>query len=70
MPQDVADAKDLDRLKNHLGKFDKEKSIAGDLKNKNLWPGNPKATGLLQEYRGGEVSLNLGAAPSALSTCY
>lgn len=62
----------LDGLKNHLDKFSKEKSITDDFKKKfkNLWPGNPKATGLLQEYRGGEVSLNLGAAPSALSTCY
>lgn len=71
LPQDVVDAKDS--LRNHLNKFNKEKSITGDLKKKkkrNLWPGNPKATRLLKEYIAGEVSPNLGAAPCALSTCH
>lgn len=71
--QDVVDAKDWDSLSKHLNKFNKEKSITGDLKKKkqkNLWAGNPKATRLLKEYLAGEVSPNPGAAPCALSTCH
>lgn len=33
--QDVVDAKDWDSLSKHLNKFNKEKSITGDLKKKN-----------------------------------
>lgn len=69
MPQDAVDAKDSGSLRNHFDFALFSLSIAGDLR-KYLWPGNPRANGQLKEDIGGEVLLNLGAAPYALSTCH